>query len=82
MFDYVYFLIPDSDTPGNVLLVRELRNLLSDLQSPFSMLTSEVLVPSVLDKVTGEKLLWLFFLLQQKTQVPLEFVYFLSSSLK
>ncbi|XP_078477962.1 protein FAM98C-like [Lampetra planeri] len=48
----VYFLISDSDAPGNVLLVRELRNLLSDLRSPFSMLTSEVLVPSVLDKVT------------------------------
>ncbi|KAM9853667.1 protein FAM98C [Aulostomus maculatus] len=37
---------------GDVLLVRELRDLLSNLQSPFEVLTSEVLVPSILNQVT------------------------------
>ncbi|AWO99040.1 putative protein FAM98B-like isoform 2 [Scophthalmus maximus] len=37
---------------GNVLLVGELRDLLSDMCSPLTELTSEVLEPSVLNKVT------------------------------
>ncbi|XP_061683935.1 protein FAM98B [Syngnathoides biaculeatus] len=42
----------DSGEKGGVLLVRELRNILSDLQSPLAGLTSEMLEPSVLYKIT------------------------------
>ncbi|XP_008274556.1 protein FAM98B [Stegastes partitus] len=41
----------DSDRTGDVLLVGELRNLLSDMSSPLAVLTSEVLEPSSLNKV-------------------------------
>ncbi|XP_061537708.1 protein FAM98B [Phycodurus eques] len=42
----------DSGETGAVFLVRELRNILSDLQSPLTGLTSEMLEPSVLYKIT------------------------------
>ncbi|XP_073343640.1 protein FAM98C [Pagrus major] len=44
--------LQDSSRTGNVLLVGELRNLLSDLCSPLTALTSDVLGPSILNKVT------------------------------
>lgn len=48
-------LVSDSDSKGDVLLVGELRQLLSDLSSPLIEQTSEVLDSSVLSRVTGEK---------------------------
>ncbi|XP_040060264.2 protein FAM98C isoform X2 [Gasterosteus aculeatus] len=42
----------DSSRTGDVLLVGELRTLLSNMSSPLAALTSEVLGPSVLNKVT------------------------------
>ncbi|KAM9358836.1 protein FAM98A [Symphorus nematophorus] len=44
--------LQDSDRTGDVLLVGELRDLLSDMFCPLTALTSEVLGPSVLNKVT------------------------------
>ncbi|XP_044210043.1 protein FAM98B [Thunnus albacares] len=44
--------LQDSGGRGDVLLVEELRHLLSDLSSPLTVLTSEVLEPSSLNKVT------------------------------
>lgn len=48
-------LFLESKQTGDILLVGELRNLLSDMCSPLTELTSEVLGPSTLNKVTGEK---------------------------
>lgn len=48
-------LTADSGGRGNVLLVRELRTILSDLKSPLTGLTSEMLEPSILSRITGEK---------------------------
>ncbi|CAB1440979.1 unnamed protein product [Pleuronectes platessa] len=48
----VFRLTYDSVGTGNVLLVGELRTLLSDMFSPLTVLMSEVLDPSVLNKVT------------------------------
>ncbi|XP_050921336.1 protein FAM98B [Lates calcarifer] len=42
----------DSGGTGDVLLMGELRNLLSDMSSPLTVLASEVLEPSGLNKVT------------------------------
>ncbi|XP_035535247.1 protein FAM98B isoform X2 [Morone saxatilis] len=42
----------DSNRTGDVLLVGELRSLLSNMSSPLTVLTSEVLEPSTLNKVT------------------------------
>ncbi|XP_047450300.1 protein FAM98B [Mugil cephalus] len=42
----------DSNGTGEVLLVGELRHLLSSMSSPLAALTSEVLGPSVLNKIT------------------------------
>ncbi|XP_077422275.1 protein FAM98B [Vanacampus margaritifer] len=42
----------DSGGRGSVLLVRELKNILSDLHSPLTGLTSEMLEPSALYKIT------------------------------
>lgn len=42
----------DSDMTGDVLLVGELRKVLSDMLSPLTLLTSEVLEPSILNRVT------------------------------
>lgn len=44
--------LQDSKPTGEVLLVGELRNLLSDMSSPLAALTCDVLEPSVLSKVT------------------------------
>lgn len=44
--------LQDSNRTGDVLLVGELRNLLSSMFSPLNVLTSEVLEPSILNKVT------------------------------
>lgn len=44
--------LQDSSRTGNALLVGELRILLSNLCSPLTALTSEVLGPSILNKVT------------------------------
>ncbi|XP_040902459.1 protein FAM98B [Toxotes jaculatrix] len=44
--------LQDSSKTGNVLLVGELRNLLSNMFSPITVLTSEVLEPSILNRVT------------------------------
>ncbi|KAF7657270.1 hypothetical protein LDENG_00029580 [Lucifuga dentata] len=41
-----------SDRMGDVLLVEELRSLLSNISSPLTLLTSETLEPSLLNKVT------------------------------
>ncbi|XP_022067230.2 protein FAM98B [Acanthochromis polyacanthus] len=43
--------LPDSNRTDDILLVGELRNLLSDMSSPLTVLTSEVLEPSSLDKI-------------------------------
>lgn len=51
----LFFFFIDSSRTANVLLVGELRNVLSDMFSPLTVLTSEVLGPSILNKVTGEK---------------------------
>lgn len=48
-------LFLDSDRTGDVLLVGELRDLLSNMFFPVTVLTSEVMGPSILNKVTGEK---------------------------
>ncbi|XP_039986723.1 protein FAM98B [Xiphias gladius] len=42
----------DSGRTGDILLVGELRDLLSDMFTPLMVLTSEVLEPSILNKVT------------------------------
>ncbi|KAF6736013.1 Protein FAM98C [Oryzias melastigma] len=42
----------DSDNTGDVLLVGELRDLLSNIQSPLAELASDVLDPSILSHVT------------------------------
>ncbi|KAM9318087.1 protein FAM98C [Pholidichthys leucotaenia] len=42
----------DSELVGDVLLVRELRNLLSNMFSPLTELTSDLLEPSILNRVT------------------------------
>ncbi|XP_054650433.1 protein FAM98B [Dunckerocampus dactyliophorus] len=44
--------LQDSGGGSNILLVRELRNILSDLHSPLTGQTSEMLEPSILNKVT------------------------------
>nr|XP_057936099.1 protein FAM98C [Doryrhamphus excisus] len=44
--------LQDSGGGSKILLVRELRNMLSDLHSPLTGLTSEMLGPSILNKVT------------------------------
>ncbi|XP_037630249.1 protein FAM98B [Sebastes umbrosus] len=44
--------LQDSSRTGDVLLVGELRALLSNMLSPLTALTSEVLGPSILNKVT------------------------------
>ncbi|XP_034405208.1 protein FAM98B [Cyclopterus lumpus] len=44
--------LQDSSRTSNVLLVGELRTLLSNMLSPLTVLTSEVLGPSILNKVT------------------------------
>ncbi|XP_023120318.1 protein FAM98B [Amphiprion ocellaris] len=44
--------LPDCNRTGDILLVGELRNLLSDMSSPLTFLTSEVLEPSSLNKIT------------------------------
>ncbi|XP_068575094.1 protein FAM98B [Cebidichthys violaceus] len=44
--------LQDSSRTGDVLLVRELRTLLSNMLSPLTVLMSEVLGPSILNKVT------------------------------
>uniref|UniRef100_A0A3Q0R150 Im:7138535 n=1 Tax=Amphilophus citrinellus TaxID=61819 RepID=A0A3Q0R150_AMPCI len=44
--------LPDSERTGDVLLVGELKKLLSNISSPLTVLTSEVLEPSTLNKVT------------------------------
>ncbi|XP_042338084.1 protein FAM98B-like, partial [Plectropomus leopardus] len=44
--------LQDSNMTGDVLLVGELRNLLSSMFSPLAVLTSEVLEPSSLNKIT------------------------------
>lgn len=44
--------LQDSDMTGHILLVGELRNVLSNMCSPLTVLTSEVLEPSSLNKVT------------------------------
>ncbi|XP_026220061.1 protein FAM98B isoform X1 [Anabas testudineus] len=44
--------LEDSGRTGDILLVGELRKLLSNLSSPLSVLTSEVLGPDVLNRVT------------------------------
>lgn len=38
-----------------MLLAGELKNVLSNISSPLAVLTSEVLDPSTLNKVAGEK---------------------------
>uniref|UniRef100_UPI0037E9BA87 protein FAM98A n=1 Tax=Semicossyphus pulcher TaxID=241346 RepID=UPI0037E9BA87 len=44
--------LQDSNRTGDVLLVGELRNLLSNMSTPLTVLTSEVLEPSILNNVT------------------------------
>ncbi|XP_034723727.1 protein FAM98B [Etheostoma cragini] len=44
--------LQDSTMTGDVLLVGELRTLLSNMLSPLTVLTSELLGPSILNKVT------------------------------
>lgn len=44
-----------SDRRGELLLVGELRDLLAKMLSPLTELTSDVLGPTILNKVTGEK---------------------------
>ncbi|XP_031152922.1 protein FAM98B isoform X2 [Sander lucioperca] len=44
--------LQDSNMTGDVLLVGELRTLLSNMSSPLTVLTSELLGPSILNKVT------------------------------
>ncbi|XP_010750854.2 protein FAM98B [Larimichthys crocea] len=44
--------LQDSDRTGDVLLVGELRDLLSNMFFPVTVLTSEVMGPSILNKVT------------------------------
>ncbi|KAM7413291.1 hypothetical protein PAMA_020600 [Pampus argenteus] len=44
--------LQDSGGSGDVLLVEELRRLLSNLSSPLAVLASELLGPSILNKVT------------------------------
>ncbi|XP_054457025.1 protein FAM98B [Anoplopoma fimbria] len=44
--------LQDSSRTGDVFLVGELRTLLSNMSSPLTALTSEVLGPSILNKVT------------------------------
>uniref|UniRef100_A0A3Q1GDK4 Protein FAM98B-like n=1 Tax=Acanthochromis polyacanthus TaxID=80966 RepID=A0A3Q1GDK4_9TELE len=44
--------LPDSNRTDDILLVGELRNLLSDMSSPLTVLTSEVLEPSILHNPT------------------------------
>lgn len=44
--------LQDSNRSGDILLVGELRTLLSNMSSPLTALTSEVMGPSVLHKVT------------------------------
>lgn len=40
---------------SEVLLVEELRNLLSDMFSPLAVVASDVLEPLILNNITGEK---------------------------
>lgn len=44
--------LTDSKGLGNVLLVEELRNLLSDMFSPLAVMTSDLLEPSTLNRIT------------------------------
>lgn len=39
---------------ANILMVEELRNLLSHMSSPLTVLTTELLSPDILNKITGE----------------------------
>lgn len=51
------FLFLESNRLCDVLLVGELRNVLTDMSCPLTLPTSEILGPPELNKVTGEK--WL-----------------------
>lgn len=62
----------DWNKTGNILMVEELRNLLSSMSSPLTVLTSELLSPYILNKITDFLLFELQAarIIQQKESFP------------